>query len=876
MSSGKQLSFAFGEVSPSLRYRSDAQFYSQALSKLRNAIVRKSGGVSNRPGMRNWIKPEYQENVPTNSKSKVGARIFTFLGSDGNHFLIEVQRYVEGTPSDWVFPDDGPFTPTNFIRVISEDGTETTPFISIVYTEATDEVELNLAGAECTQVADKCFITFNDGKLLVFYYYPQAAAPLNFQLGVSFDPPGQIGTPAALTNLSYIGNSPSGIPVCYLVTQEQTDGAEVVWQEGCSINGHPHAELSSSFDLDATAENGVKQYNVYRSDGYSAGGTSDIRGSSYSLVGRVAPEGSGVRMFRDFLVVPELSIQPPTNNDLYPIVDATISLLDCNIRRMVFYKERALLIYKKFAYTGAEENTFIEGQIGASKLGSIRMFGRPLTPNLIDAFSFTIPADKLSKITNVLVMNRLILFTKDYTFIIRGGQAGVLTYQEVNPELIYSEGCTPDVAPVSAGTRGFFINYDKSKLLTVKFDLDDSVSVVDVSQLSDHLFEAKDIRKLAVTNSGETVVWILKKDGTMLSFSIADDGSIAGYGTHDTDGFIEDITVGLLPNDPRETDTEEYNVQTIYLSVIREGERFYERMAVRNDINQDRFMYADGGHFFGKKEFEDETDYTGMFINIQNDGVGGSYEAGEDLTLIAMGDEEFTSDWVGRVYDFFYPLYNDETEEYEDAKIRLTITAFVDAGTLTATAEDDLPEYLQDAAAQTELTLEEQRAIQVRFLRAYNQLTGLTNLAGKDVSVFADGIVISSPNNSNYDTLTVDTNGVLDLPTYYNYGFVGLPYTSEIETLDLESSDARTFTDTGKNIGSVGIGMRRTSGGFVGQTGTEDILNMEEIPALDKSGYLKVIFPSTWEQTGRVLIKQIDPLPMSILSVYPKGVAGDN
>ena len=50
MASGKQLSFAFGEVSPSLRFRVDASFYSQALSKLSNAYVRKSGGVSNRSG----------------------------------------------------------------------------------------------------------------------------------------------------------------------------------------------------------------------------------------------------------------------------------------------------------------------------------------------------------------------------------------------------------------------------------------------------------------------------------------------------------------------------------------------------------------------------------------------------------------------------------------------------------------------------------------------------------------------------------------------------------------------------------------------------------------------------------------------------------
>jgi len=145
--------------------------------------------------------------------------------------------------------------------------------------------------------------------------------------------------------------------------------------------------------------------------------------------------------------------------------------------------------------------------------------------------------------------------------------------------------------------------------------------------------------------------------------------------------------------------------------------------------------------------------------------------------------------------------------------------------------------------------------------------------------------ILSSPNNPDYDTLTVSGLGVLDLPGYYTRGVIGRPYQTEIETLDLEASDSRTFTDTGKLINKVGVGLYNTIGGHYGQTGVKDIasfsyLRTRENEYLDEtstpvSGHYTVDFPAQWEKTGRILIKQVDPLPLTVLAVYPKGVTGE-
>ncbi|HET8686483.1 MAG TPA: hypothetical protein VFM18_07440, partial [Methanosarcina sp.] len=145
---------------------------------------------------------------------------------------------------------------------------------------------------------------------------------------------------------------------------------------------------------------------------------------------------------------------------------------------------------------------------------------------------------------------------------------------------------------------------------------------------------------------------------------------------------------------------------------------------------------------------------------------------------------------------------------------------------------------------------------------------------------------VSSPNNPKYaaQTLTVSNAGVLTLPDYYSYGYVGLPYITEIETLNLEASDNRTLLPVGKLINAAGVGVKKTIGGYMGQANAA-IGDMQEFytlasqniedPTAPFDGYLEMQYPAAWESLGRVNIKQVDPLPMSILAVYPKGIRGD-
>lgn len=156
------------------------------------------------------------------------------------------------------------------------------------------------------------------------------------------------------------------------------------------------------------------------------------------------------------------------------------------------------------------------------------------------------------------------------------------------------------------------------------------------------------------------------------------------------------------------------------------------------------------------------------------------------------------------------------------------------------------------------------------------------------VSVFAEGEILSSPLNPNSPTLYLQKDGYgeasITLPDYYTYGYIGAPYTSEFETMDLETADSRTLTDSHKLINAVGVGLYQTRGGFYGMPG-RPITEMEEIVSREDedvsnatvpvNGYISVNIPAEWNRSGRLNVKQVDPAPMTILAVYPKGISGD-
>lgn len=149
-------------------------------------------------------------------------------------------------------------------------------------------------------------------------------------------------------------------------------------------------------------------------------------------------------------------------------------------------------------------------------------------------------------------------------------------------------------------------------------------------------------------------------------------------------------------------------------------------------------------------------------------------------------------------------------------------------------------------------------------------VSGLDHLEGAVVTVCADGAV-QSPKT------VVDGQITLDAPASVVH--VGLPFTSELEPLDLQGG-ALEGTSQGKikRIHGIALYLYQSAGGEIGQTSentariffyTEKELNGEAM-SLYTGIKDESIFPGDWLLEGRVYIRHDDPLPFTILSIMPR------
>lgn len=147
-------------------------------------------------------------------------------------------------------------------------------------------------------------------------------------------------------------------------------------------------------------------------------------------------------------------------------------------------------------------------------------------------------------------------------------------------------------------------------------------------------------------------------------------------------------------------------------------------------------------------------------------------------------------------------------------------------------------------------------------------LSGLDHLEGEDVSVLADGEVVEGKTVS---------SGQITIPNASTLVHIGLPYTSDLESLNIEIGDQIGATHGRKKIvSSANVHFLKTRGAKVGAD--EDNLNEmmfsdeadgDNPPALF-DGKKEVTFTNAYGKEKRVLIRQDAPLPITVLSIIPE------
>jgi len=154
-------------------------------------------------------------------------------------------------------------------------------------------------------------------------------------------------------------------------------------------------------------------------------------------------------------------------------------------------------------------------------------------------------------------------------------------------------------------------------------------------------------------------------------------------------------------------------------------------------------------------------------------------------------------------------------------------------------------------------------------------LSGLAHLEGQTVSVLGDGATHANKTVS---------SGAITLDRSVTSACVGLPYDSILQTMRIEGGAAEgTSQGKTKRISKVVLRLFETVGVKVGPS----LTNLETIPFRTTSSLLsnpvdtllsgdkEIEFNDDYNSDGFIFIKQDQPLPCSILAIYPTLVTSD-
>jgi hypothetical protein len=151
-------------------------------------------------------------------------------------------------------------------------------------------------------------------------------------------------------------------------------------------------------------------------------------------------------------------------------------------------------------------------------------------------------------------------------------------------------------------------------------------------------------------------------------------------------------------------------------------------------------------------------------------------------------------------------------------------------------------------------------------------ITGLHHLTGETVNALVDGNVVKD--------LTVVAGGVT-LPYEGEKVQIGLPITADLKTLPVVMQVEALFQGQAKNINRVAMRVHSSRGiwaGFDEDHLTELAMRTSEVwgaPTNLATEEVDLTLLGDWNQDGAVLVRQEDPLPLSILSMVLEVVQGD-
>ena len=486
-------------------------------------------------------------------------------------------------------------------------------------------------------------------------------------------------------------------------------------------------------------------------------------------------------------------------------------------------------------------------KIWTSKIGQFKNFTKSSPIQDDDGITFQIAGRQQNEVKHLIDLTRLVVFTESGEWTVGGDDADILRPTSINPKQQSYNGANK-MPPLPIGRSALYVQARGSIVRDLGYEFSvDGYQGNDLTIFSAHLFDDYTLKDWAYQQIPHSVVWVVRTDGTLLALTYVREQQLTAWSRHDFDGG----TVEAIASVP------ESNEDALYVIVKRtingSTKRYVERFSPRNIIDVidtkilDSFLTYDGRN-------------TGSTTMTLSGGTNWTFD--ETLTLTASTSFFESSDVGNEIH----------LTGSDNTIIRASIKTYTSGTVVEVKPNKTVPSVMRNTAITS-------------WTKAVDEISGLWHLEGKDVSVFADRFVVASPYNDSYDTITV-ASGSITLDKAYGVIHVGLPFISDIETLDIDTLGGETLVDKNKNIQGVTVFTEETRGLWSGPNPPENdsvdplegltefkLRNNEDYdsPVSLRTGSQDIVIKSEWNQNGRVFLRQVDPVPSTILSIAPSG-----
>ena len=461
----------------------------------------------------------------------------------------------------------------------------------------------------------------------------------------------------------------------------------------------------------------------------------------------------------------------------------------------------------------------------ASKNGDYSNFETTSESNDDDSMSVPLVSRGVNSINSMVSMGTILAFTAGGEW--KVGSASDTAAMTPKNIMAVQQGYvgTSNLEPLIIRNRILYMQEMGSTVRDFGYSLaDDVYKGDDLTLLARHLFKNYEIVDWAFQQEPDGIIWCVRSDGVLLSFTYNKEQSVWAWAKHTTDGEYE--SVAAIPG---ENYTEIYFVvkRTINGTTKRYIEKLVNRME-SNDIKDQVFLDS-------CLSYDNPIAITG--ITKANPVVVTATAHG-----LSNGDRIDISDVVGmtELNGNRYKIANKTDNTFElidyDDETNVDGTAFT---TYTSGG------YVRKCVI---------------------TIAGLSHLEGKSITCLVNGTVESGK---------VVSGGSVTLDDYASIIHAGLPYTSEFESLNI-NYPARDGTIQGRKKAIRGVTLRveKSYGGSVGinnnsnmETITNTLSTIYNTPAELFTGDVQIMPYSSSSTNATIVVRQTNPLPLTILMI---------